>query len=287
MKRVLVIGDSSYIGHAFCEYGAERLLIRGVSSRVLLPDAALFAGIDSVLFCAGVAHRKETAENRAEYFAVNRDLAVRTAMAARAAGVCQFIYLSSASVYGMTTGVISEATQPHPRDAYGRSKWEAEQQLTRLETDTFGVALIRPPMVYGPGCKGNFPRLVGLVARLPAFPKVKNHRSMLYIDTLSEFLTVCVERQLRGIYHPQDAQYMNTTDLAAAIAEALEKPLLLSGFLSAFVPLLCLHPAGKKVFGTLIYEQHLSGRELVPAQISVLEAVRISVRQTRRGEEAK
>lgn len=279
MKKVLVIGESSYIGRSFAAYGKNRLIVDTVSSRDNCWREAPLETYDSVLFCAGIAHRRQTAENRADYYEVNCNLAVQAAKAAKANGVHQFIYISSVSVFGRNTGTISADTEPAPRarDAYGESKLLAEQHLQQLTDETFLLAIIRPPMVYGFGCKGNFPRFVSLIARIPIFPKTKNRRSMIYIDTLSAFLAQCVEKEMVGIYHPQNAQYVNTSQLASAVAQALGKRLYLSNLLGLFVPLVSKIPAGQKVFGSLVIDESLACPCCVEPDLTFPETVLRSV----------
>ena len=105
---------------------------------------------------AGIAHIKETKENAELYYKVNRDLAIETAKKAKAQGVKQFVFLSTMSVYGMETGVITKETIPHPKNNYGKSKLQAEEKILSLSDEDFKVCIIRPPMVYGEGCKGNY-----------------------------------------------------------------------------------------------------------------------------------
>jgi UDP-glucose 4-epimerase len=110
-------------------------------------------------------------------------------------------------------------------------------------------------MVYGNGCKGNFVTVVKLVRKLPFFPKVANRRSMIYIDNLSLFIKICIDRELDGLYMPQNREYMNTTEMARTIAEGLGKKCRMSAFLGLGVKILTPFVGmAKKAFGTLIYE---------------------------------
>src|SRR5699024_1194219 len=114
---------------------------------------------DSILHVAGIAHQKETNENSSLYYDVNRDLAIEMAEKAKKKNVKQFIFLSTMSVYGVETGVIDENTRLNPKTHYGKSKKAAEDSIQKLETDEFKVAIVRPPMIYGKDCPGNYQRL--------------------------------------------------------------------------------------------------------------------------------
>lgn len=260
MKNILITGAGSYIGQTFeayiKEHCAEDIRVSTVDTMTDSWKQTDFSAYDCVFHVAGIAHRKETRENAPLYYAVNRDLTVQIAETAKAAGVKQFVFLSSMSVYGMETGHITRQTKPNPKSNYGKSKLEAEQGLAPLADDTFTVTVLRPPMVYGKNCRGNFQTVVKLVKKLPFFPKVNNRRSMIYIENLCAYVVYCIREELGGLHLPQNTQYMNTSDMAGYIAASLNKKLALSGFLGFGVKvlLLFLKPA-QKAFGSLTYEQ--------------------------------
>ena len=257
MKKVMIVGEHSYIGCSFYQYAKERFEIKLVSSRDGAWRKEDFHGYDTLLHCAGIAHVSQKKAMRDLYFSVNRDLAVEVAKKAKAEGVSQFIFLSSMSVYGLDQGVITKDTIPQPKeeDYYGSSKYEAERLLQQLEDDEFYLVIARPPMVYGPDCKGNFPRLVRLIQKVPVFPEVKNQRSMIYIDNLSEFFSQCIEQQISGVFCPQNEEYVCTSELARLIAKFSGKKLLLSGQLGRMAGALAARiSVFGKLFGSLTYE---------------------------------
>ncbi len=260
MKKILITGANSYIGTAFAEFAKDRYEIHTLDTIGDAWRTADFSGYDALFHVAGLAHQKETAANAPLYYTVNRDLAVDIANKAKNEGVEQFIFLSTMSVYGRGTGVITPQTMPAPRSHYGHSKWEAEQAITPLQDEHFRVCVLRPPMVYGQGCKGNFQTLLKLVRKLPVFPRIKNERSMIYIENLCAFVAMVIDQQLDGLYFPQNKEYLATCRMASVLAEAMGKKLYMS-YLCGFGVWLLRPFAGmlKKAFGSLIYqdtEQH-------------------------------
>lgn len=258
MKKILITGANSYIGTAFEKYIKEKYPENYVVDTVDMTDGNWreknFSGYDCVFHVAGIAHQKETKKNARLYYEVNRDLAIETAKKAKDDGVEQFVFLSSMSVYGMDTGIISKDTVPNPRSNYGKSKWQAEQGINNIADDAFKVCILRPPMVYGKGCKGNFQTIIKIVETSPVFPQIKNERSMIYIDNLCSFVEMCIDKMLCGIYFPQNKEYVRTIDIAKIIATKLGKKLyfsyLLGGCVLAFRPFISVI---RKGFGTLIY----------------------------------
>jgi len=168
MKKILITGANSYIGVSFERYMNQFADAYRVDTLDVISDAwkqADMSGYDVVFHVAGIAHRKETAENADLYYRVNRDLAVAIARKAKAEGVGQFVFMSTMSVYGMDAGVITPTTSTTPVTHYGKSKLEAETAISGLQDDNFAVTVLRPPMVYGKGCKGNFQLLLKLVQK--------------------------------------------------------------------------------------------------------------------------
>lgn len=259
MKKILITGANSYIGTSFEKYIKDNYPDEYAIDTVDMIDGSWrekdFSGYDTVFHVAGIAHQKETKENAPLYYKVNRDLAIETAQKAKEEGVKQFIFLSSMSVYGMDTGVITKETKPAPKSNYGKSKLQAEEGINALASDYFKVCVLRPPMVYGKDCKGNFQSVVKIVEKLPFFPKIKNERSMIYIDNLSSFVKLCVDRELGGLYFPQNKEYVQTSEIAKIIAETINKKIWISGIVG--VGVFAIRPfvgIVKKAFGNLIYK---------------------------------
>lgn len=270
MKKILITGANSYIGVSFEKYMSQWPEAYQVDTVDMIDGTWRqmdFSGYDCIYHVAGIAHSdsgKISPEKAKLYYAVNTDLTVETAKKAKAEGVKQFIFMSSAIVYGESapigkSKVITKDTPVSPANSYGDSKVQAEKGILPLNDDSFKVVILRPPMIYGPGSKGNYPVLSKLAQKLPVFPQVNNQRSMLYIGNLMEFVRLMVENEEQGIFWPQNAEYSNTTDLVKLIAKAHGKNVAtLPGFTWALKIL--SHATGlvNKAFGSLSYDMSLS-----------------------------
>ena len=258
MKNILVGGADSYVGTSFMQFMAkwpDDYNVECVDVRNDQWKQQSFSKYDSIFFLAGIAHIKEIEENKPLYYQVNRDLPIEFAKKAKEDGVKHFVFISSMSVYGLETGVIDKNTVPAPKTNYGISKLQAEEGLNQLVDDNFQICVIRPPMIYGKGCRGNFNSVVSLVKKLPAFPRLKNQRSLIYIDNLCGFVKKAIDENMKGVYFPQNREYMNTTQMASWIAESLNKKVYMSYLLGFGVKVLQLFlSVARKGFGSLIYK---------------------------------
>ena len=258
-KKILITGANSYIGESVRDYltAASDMYSVGIKDTIgWTPAPEDLKGYDTVFNVAGIAHGKETDVNRHLYYEVNRDLVINIARAAKEARVPQMIMLSSMSVYGLTEGYITKDTEPNPVNAYGLSKLEADIAVSQLRSNDFRIAILRPPMVYGPGCRGNYQTLRSFALKSPVFPDYSNMRSMVYIDNLSEFVKRVIDREEDGLFFPQNEKYVCTKDMVSLIAQIhghriKETPL--------FNPALKLTGLRfdiiRKVFGNLTYEK--------------------------------
>lgn len=265
MRRVLITGSDSYIGVSLENWLAKEpynYQIATIDVRNTSWKEQEFSGYDVVFHIAGIVHVKENKENRDLYYKVNRDLAYEVAKKAKAEKVKQFIFLSSMSVYGVEKGVIGKSTPLKPKSNYGKSKLQAEELILSLRDDSFKVAILRPPLIYGKGCKGNYPRLSKLAVKIPIFPDVDNIRSMIYIDNLLAYITLLIDGGSGGLYFPQNDEYVNTSNMVKLIAKVHGKKLIMT---KVFNPLLRLLKTStvSKVFGDLVYDKSLSENEKI------------------------
>ncbi|MBG0763199.1 NAD-dependent epimerase/dehydratase family protein [Acholeplasma laidlawii] len=258
MKKILITGSNSYIGTNVEKWllrEPEKYIVETLDMKDENWNQFDFSGFDVVFHVAGIAHIKETKRNKDLYYKVNRDLAYQAALKAKESGVKQFIFLSSMSVYGMETGIITKDTTTNPKTAYGRSKLDAEKLIQEIETSEFKVAILRPPMVYGPDSPGNYQRLSKLALKLPFYPKINNQRSMLYIDNLSIYIKRYIDSNAHGIFFPQNKEYVNTTELISLIRKSHGKKCRETKLFNWMIYL--LKPIVlqiSKIFGTLYYQ---------------------------------
>lgn len=273
-RKVLVTGAGSYIGESFASYATQYYPSLQIDTVDMIDGSWRkldFRGYDSVFHVAGIAHVDVAGadeKTRSRYYSINRDLAVEVAERARKDGVRQFVFMSSMIIYGDSAPlgkrkVIDENTVPAPENFYGDSKWQADKKIRELENTAFHTAILRPPMIYGKGSKGNYPELEKLAKKLPVFPDIKNSRSMLYIDNLCEFLCLLILSGEGGIYFPQNRDYIRTSQMVRMIAAASGHPIWIT---KLFNPLVALagHVPGKisglanKAFGNMVYSKQIS-----------------------------
>lgn len=291
MKRILITGANSYIGVSFEKYVKEKYSDQLTIETVDMIDGSWrqkdFSGFDIVYHVAGIAHAdvgNVSEEVKARYYAINTDLAIETAKKSKAEGVKQFVFMSSAIVYGDSAPYgkqkrITKDTEPSPANFYGDSKWQADKGIRELDAPGFTVSVLRPPMIYGKGSKGNYPTLASMAKKLPIFPDVQNERSMLYIENLCEFLAQVMIRGYGGIFWPQNAEYTRTSEMVRMIAEVSGHKIGVSKVWN-WVVSLAKHIPGKpaglanKAFGNLSYDQTMSKYEFDYQLVSLRESIR-------------
>lgn len=264
LKRVCITGAKSYIGESVERWIHEKNeAIEIVTYDTLSPDFKdkSFAGFDSVFHVAGIAHVSADPSKEELYYKVNRDLTIETANRAKADGAKQFIFMSSIIVYGNegNKGLITRSTKESPVDFYGKSKLMAEEGIRELSDDSFHVAIIRPPMIYGKNSKGNYRRLAALAGKIPVFPLVNNQRSMLHIHNLCEFVYLLIVNHSLGTFYPQNREYVNTSLMVKEIGACHGKNIVLVKGFHSIIRFLAGHiNVFRKMFGDMAYEKSLS-----------------------------
>lgn len=273
MKKILITGKNSYIGRSV-ETWLMREPDKYIVDTVDMEDGswkeADFSLYDVVFHVAGIAHVSSDPKLETLYYKVNRDLTIETAKKAKAEGVKQFVFMSSIIVYGDSRSskrVIDRNTIPTPNNFYGKSKLQAEEGIKNLEENDFKIVVLRPPMIYGKGSKGNYLRLAKMARRIPIFPDIVNERSMLYIENLCEFIKAMIDNEETGLYFPQNKEYVCTSELVKTIAEVHGNRILMTRFFNPILKLMLGIGIVNKVFGNLVYEKSISEYDNVDYQI--------------------
>lgn len=267
MKNILITGANSYIGVSFEKWIKQcnaEYSIDTIDMQSEMWKEYDFSHYDAVFHVAGIAHVSTDPKLEDLYYKVNRDLTIEVAQKAKNQGVKQFIFMSSIIVYGDSSHinkrrVINKDTVPTPSNFYGNSKLQAEEGILPLSDDKFKVAVLRPPMIYGKGSKGNYPKLAKIARKLPFFPDVDNERSMLHIDNLCEFIRLIIKNEESGVFYPQNEEYVKISELVKEIAKVHGKNIkttklfnpILRG-MGNFIGLV------NKAFGNLVYEKGMS-----------------------------
>lgn len=249
---VLVTGASGFVGrklcHALIDQGREvRALVRRPNLQLpsqctqitsgdltqFLNWAEAIAGVEAVVHLVARTHMTDEFGNAAmqRYREVNVDITRRLARAARERGVRRFVYLSSIKVVGNASAMAMHEGLPcRPVDSYGMTKWEAEQVLRRqLLGSGTSYTILRPPLVYGPGVRGNFLRLLRFVQRGIPFPAIHNRRTMVHVENLVDAICRCLEHPaaLDQTFHVADTSSISTAELMRAMARGMDKRIYL------------------------------------------------------------
>lgn len=282
MKKVLVTGARSYVGESVRKYilsTSSDFQIDAVDTMNDNWKKADYSQYDVVYHVAGIAHVNADPKMEALYYKVNRDLTIEVAKHAKAAGVKQFIFMSSQIVFhesqSLKTEVLTAQTKENPNGFYGDSKLQAELGIKPLEDENFKVCILRPCMIYGPNAKGNFPRLAKLACKTPIFPCWHNKRSMLYIDNLAEFVKQAVLRELSGTYYPQNRELADTVEIIRFFAKAAGHRIWITRLLNPFVWLgsFVLQPINK-MFATYYYDPKMSKMDFDYQLVSFEESLK-------------
>lgn len=289
MKKVLITGANSFVGTNIEKWllkTPEDFQVDTVDTMNDVWKQADFAKYDVVFHVAGIAHVAPKPEMAPLYYKVNRDLTIEIAKWAKEHGVKQFIFMSSGIVYKASKSLKGDVktidTKPQPNDFYGDSKLQAENGLKELECPTFKVCILRPPMIYGPGNKGNLPRLGWLATKVPVFPAWHNKRSMLYVENLAEFVKQAVLRELNGTFFPQNAEYSDTVEIVRQFAKEHGHKIWISKFFNPFVWIGSFFlPAIPKMFSDSYYVQEMSKYDFDYQLVSFEDSIKgLEIRKT-------
>ena len=279
--NILITGAGSYVGTQVANWLEKDGLFKvdAVDTFGENWKKADYTQYEVVYHVAGIAHVNADPKMEPLYYQVNRDLTIAIAKHAKEAGVKQFIFMSSMIVFhesqSLKAEVLTRDTQPNPNGFYGDSKLQAEMGLKELECETFKVCILRPPMIYGPNSKGNFPRLAKLAVKTPVFPAWHNKRSMLFIDNLGEFVKQAIVRQLSGTFYPQNRELADTVEIIRFFAKEAGHKVWITRLLNPFVWLgsFILQPINK-MFATYHYDPSMSEMDFDYQLVSFEESLK-------------
>ena len=291
MKKVLITGAESFLGVSVEKYIKEHYSSELSVDTISLLDHkwrnTSFSSYDVVYHVAGLAHADVsnlTEEEKDWYYSINTDLAIETATKAKKDGIKHFVFMSSILVYGDSAPhgklkMITPDTMPSPSNIYGDSKLKAEQGILELSDDGFIVSVLRPPMIYGKGSKGNYPVLSRMAGKYPLFPNIRNQRSMLYIENFCEFFCQMILAERSGIFYPQNHDYVSTSDMVRIIADVKGHKILIGRAFNWIVSLASLIPGktrnmANKAFGSLCYEKDMSKYDFDYQSVDFEESIR-------------
>lgn len=263
--KILIIGKNSYIGNHIDEWLSKR------GHQVMQLDVLAdewktfdYSQYDAIVHVAGIVHQPNC-QDWELYKRVNTDMPITIATVAKKAGVKQYVFISTMGVYGvgkrLTPNIVDEKTPLAPEGMYGKSKLMAEEGLHELQDDTFKVAFVRPPSVYGKGCRGGYiTGFVSITRRLPVIPRAYEgvRQSFIYIDNLCECVRLVIENHLYGAFCPQDDEVPNANRLIEVICEGIGKKYRASLMLGWCMRLVGFIPLVKKAYGGIEYSRSLS-----------------------------
>lgn len=266
MKKILITGANSYVGTSFEKWLGQWPDKYHVDTIDMIDGSwreKSFAGYDAVFHVAGIAHVSADPSKKDLYYKINRDLAIETAEKAKKEGAKQFIFMSSMIIYGADEPVgkekiITKDTQPAPSDFYGDSKLQADLSIQQLACESFAVSIMRPPVIYGPGCKGNFPKLLKLAKYAFIFPDINNRRSMIYIDNFCECVRQIIDEIKGGIFFPQNEEYVSTKDVIVKARKIAGHGTLVLPCPNVVINMLSKSQIFNKAFGSKIYDKSLA-----------------------------
>jgi len=268
LMKLLITGSSGFIGKHLVSAFQEKYKLKIVYLQKKKVEALDLNGIQVIIHLAGKAHQMRKIDPKI-YFEINRDLTIKLAKKAKAEGVQQFVFISTVKVYGdigKNKDILDEYSTCNPIDPYGQSKLGAERELIKLETANFKIVIIRPPLVYGAGVKGNLERLIPLVKKISILPfgGINNKRSMVYVGNLIALINHIIQNRSRGIFIAGDQEPHSTTELVKLIKKHLKsRTILIKLPLLAISLLRVLKPAlVNRLFDSYVIDNSITNKKL-------------------------
>lgn len=263
MKRILIIGKDSYVGESFLrwlEHYPNKYYVQIVSSNNMAWKSVDFTDYETVVDFAGIAHIKNIKKDMKDlFYSINRDLSIEIAKWSKEHGIKHFIVFSSMNVYGDYCDNLTDRSAERPTSFYGDSKLQGDLGIKKFESESFKVSYVRPPFIYGKGCKGNYNTISKIAKRTLLFPTYRNKKSMIYIDNLCEFVRRVIDEQMIGILTPQNSYLASTSDLVKEIAKCHNKKIWFTGLFNwSIKPASKLFKSIRKAFADDCFTPELS-----------------------------
>lgn len=263
--KILIIGKNSYIGNHIdvwlSKHGHQVLQLDVLTDEWKTFD---YSPYDTIVHVAGIVHQPNC-QDWSLYKRVNTDMPIAIATMAKKVGVKQYVFFSTMGVYGigkrLKPTIVDEKTPLAPAGMYGKSKLMAEEGLRELQDEAFKVAFVRPPSVYGKGCRGGYiSGFTSIARRLPVIPRAYENvkQSFIYIDNLSELVRLVIEKNRAGVFCPQDDKAVSANELLRVIADGIGRKYRSSWLLGLGVRLLRFIPLVNKAYGGVEYSTSLS-----------------------------
>lgn len=263
-KTLMITGASGFIGSNFIKKYENEYNIVSVCLIKNKPEDLDYTGVDAILHLAALVHQMKGAPEE-KYFEINTELTRRLAIIAKEKGVKHFVFYSTVKVYGFDGELtnhdflLTENSPCNPNDPYGASKYEAEKILNSLQDEKFKVAMVRPPMVYGDGVKGNMLSLMKLINVLPIIPfnYDNNKRSVISIENLLYMTHLIIKNKADGVYLGTEGSPVSIKEIAESIEKGLGKKKINIKFPRFIFKLLCKVKPNimVRLYGTLAFKQ--------------------------------
>ena len=263
-KTLMITGASGFIGSNFIKKYESEYNIVPVCLIKNKPEDLDYTGVDTILHLAALVHQMKGAPEE-RYFEVNTELTRRLATTAKEKGVKHFVFYSTVKVYGFDGElsnhdfILTENSPCNPNDPYGASKYKAEKILNSLQDEKFKVAMVRPPMVYGEGVKGNMLSLMKLINILPIMPfnYENNKRSIISTENLLYMTHLIIKNEADGVYLGTEGNPISIKSIAESIEKGLGKTKINIKFPSSIFKLLCKIKPNimVRLYGTLAFKQ--------------------------------
>lgn len=263
-KTLMITGASGFIGNNFIEKYKDEYNIVPVCLIENKPEDLDYTGVDTILHLAALVHQMKGAPEE-KYFEINTELTRRLATMAKEKGVRHFVFYSTVKVYGFDGElnnhdfILTENSPCNPSDPYGASKYEAEKILNSLQDRNFKVAMIRPPMVYGVGVKGNMLSLIKLINILPIIPfnYSNNKRSIISTENLLYMTHLIIKNKADGVYLGIEGSPVSIKEIVKSIENGLKKKKINIRFPNFIFALLVKAKPDimLRLYGTLAFKQ--------------------------------